>query len=171
MVTQNTIRFPDGMYTRIGELASEDGKSVSAQVLSLLDEALQAHGGYQRDVPKPRTREARGGAPPKLNAAQLAVAQQMLDSGSEFDEVAAHFRVHKNTLWRHIGPAGRASVLTEDQAREIKRRLTPKPGETRGESGAALAREFGVSEPAISAIKTGRAWRNVAAEPAEDAGK
>ena len=122
-------------------------------MLALLDEALQAHGGYQVEAPKPRTREARGGAPRKLNAVQLAAARQMLDAGAEYDEVAEHFSVAKSTLWKHIGPAGRASVLTGDQVREIRRRLTPKEGETRGESGAALAREFGVTEPTVSAIK------------------
>lgn len=42
--------------------------------------------------------------------------------------------------------------ITEDQAREIKRRLT------RGESGVELAAEFGLKQPTISNIKTGATW-------------
>ncbi|WP_206495631.1 NUMOD4 motif-containing HNH endonuclease [Mycobacteroides abscessus] len=48
-----------------------------------------------------------------------------------------------------------ASVLTEDQAREVKSILMDNP--PRG-TGTELARKYGVTKGAISAIKHGRLW-------------
>jgi group I intron endonuclease len=49
--------------------------------------------------------------------------------------------------------------LGEDEVAEIKRRLAL------GEPGRSLAQEFGISEPTISQIKTGKRWADV--KPAE----
>lgn len=48
-----------------------------------------------------------------------------------------------------------AQKLTEDQVREIKRRLQ------NGERGRALGKEFGVTESNVSMIKSGRTWAHV----------
>lgn len=48
------------------------------------------------------------------------------------------------------------SILTESDVRQIRQRLTGKYG-----NQAALAREFRVSEQAISAIARGMSWRGV----------
>lgn len=53
------------------------------------------------------------------------------------------------------GERSHLSKLTEEQAREIKRRLQA------GESQAALAREFGIGVSALWALKTGRTWRHL----------
>jgi HNH endonuclease len=53
------------------------------------------------------------------------------------------------------GEHGPGAVLTEAQALSILARLK------RGERGAALAREFGVSKPTISAMNVGRTWRHL----------
>jgi hypothetical protein len=50
------------------------------------------------------------------------------------------------------GTKNTQAKLTEDQAREIKRRLA------RGESGVEIAAEFGLKQPTISNIKTGATW-------------
>ena len=47
------------------------------------------------------------------------------------------------------------ALLTEDQAREIKRRLAA------GERGNALAAEYGVSVSTVSCIKRGKLWAHV----------
>lgn len=50
------------------------------------------------------------------------------------------------------GTKNTQAKITEDQVREIKRRLAG------GESGSELAKEFGLKQPTISNIKTGATW-------------
>jgi hypothetical protein len=54
-----------------------------------------------------------------------------------------------------IGEAATGSILKEAQVVEIKARLG------RGETGASLAKEFGVANPTISNINTGKRWAHV----------
>jgi group I intron endonuclease len=56
---------------------------------------------------------------------------------------------------KQVGSGNHAAKLTEDQVREIKRRLAL------GEKGYVLAAEFGVGGSVISNIKNGRVWRHV----------
>ena len=58
------------------------------------------------------------------------------------------------------GERSHLAKLSESQAQEIKRRLKA------GESQAGLAREFGLTEPAVWRLKTGRTWRHLTAVPA-----
>lgn len=53
------------------------------------------------------------------------------------------------------GESAPGAVLTEKQAQQILLRLL------RGEVGRHLAREFGVSTGAISALKVGRTWKHL----------
>lgn len=169
---RNTIKFPPGMYQRIRELAERDRRSIHAQVLSLVEEALVARGIPREEVaappplPSARAWDARPGQKPGMSDEDVATGKQMRADGFTWDEVAAHFGVHRVTAWKYIGPDGRGVVLTEDQAREIRRRVEPQPDGSGGESGAALAREFGVSAATISHIKNGQSWRDATAEPA-----
>jgi group I intron endonuclease len=55
------------------------------------------------------------------------------------------------------GSANHAAKLTEAAVREIRARLAA------GESGRHLASEYGVAESVVSLIKSGRAWKHVAA--------
>jgi len=66
---------------------------------------------------------------------------------------------HTKPERRPRGSAHGRSRLTETAVAEVKARLS------RGESGAALAREFGVSHALISRIKYGKLWTHV---PASD---
>jgi hypothetical protein len=50
-----------------------------------------------------------------------------------------------------LGEDHHSAKLTEDQVREIRSRVS--------ESGAALAREFDVTQSAVSAIRTGKTWK------------
>jgi hypothetical protein len=64
---------------------------------------------------------------------------------------------------RHKGPIGEmhpSAKLTESKVSEIKRRFTGKIGEQQ-----ILAKEFGVSDSIISAIKTGKYWKHVIVFP------
>ncbi|HBL6925884.1 TPA: HNH endonuclease [Citrobacter koseri] len=56
------------------------------------------------------------------------------------------------------GENSSASILTEQQVEEIRRRLSL------GERGSHLAKEFGVKNMAISQIRTGRTWRHIASQ-------
>lgn len=61
---------------------------------------------------------------------------------------------HRNgTSWRK-GADVPTAKLTEDQVRDIKRRI-------HSERGIDLAAEYGVSKVCISMIKTGRTWASV----------
>lgn len=53
------------------------------------------------------------------------------------------------------GSAHSMAKLTEEKVAEIRRRLAC------GETGRSLAREYGVGESRISAVKLGRRWRHV----------
>ena len=43
MATVHVRNVPDDLYERIQELASDSNRSISAQVVTLLDEAVQSH--------------------------------------------------------------------------------------------------------------------------------
>ena len=53
------------------------------------------------------------------------------------------------------GSANHGAKLTEDDVRQIKRRLSE------GERGRHLAAEFGVAESVVSVIKHGKSWSHV----------
>jgi hypothetical protein len=53
------------------------------------------------------------------------------------------------------GERSPTAKLTDDQARTLRRRLTA------GETGRALAREYGVSQATVSLIRHRRAWAHV----------
>jgi group I intron endonuclease len=57
--------------------------------------------------------------------------------------------VHKG---KHLGTNNENAKLTEEQVREIKIAIA------NGETGAALARKYGVGHTTISGIKSGRVW-------------
>jgi HNH endonuclease len=54
------------------------------------------------------------------------------------------------------GARSHLAKITDEQALEILGRLRA------GETGASLAREFGITDGSISAMKTGRTWRHLA---------
>lgn len=61
------------------------------------------------------------------------------------------------------GELSPCAKLNREKVANIKRRLLS------GEPGREMAREFGVSEAAISSLKTGKTWKSVAPTPAEAA--
>jgi hypothetical protein len=93
------------------------------------------------------------------------------------DQLGAHLKhdtvskAVRGVLWSHLPgavpnpvrapyvgskPGQGAKALAAEKVREIKARLRA------GESGARLAREFGVSQATVSAVKVGRIWAHVA---------
>lgn len=157
---------PQQILTRLSQagsvlrrLIAEDLPSIGTEpaVIEPLTAAADAIGGIQREL---RRREpgARSGPNPKMGPQDEEDARRMIARGDDIEDVAAHFGVHRTTLWKHIGPAGTRSPLTVEQVRQIKAR---PPGETH----VAVAREFGVSPATIMRIRLGQTWRDVAAEP------
>lgn len=53
------------------------------------------------------------------------------------------------------GEAARTAILTEQDVLDIRHRLSA------GESGASLAKEFGVTVSAISSIRTRKTWKHI----------
>lgn len=92
--------------------------------------------------------------PARRNAIQSAV------TGATWKHVPGAVALHSIRKADSVPPLARGeqvhnAVLTAESAAEIKRRSRS------GESGRALAKEFGVSPATVSAIKVGRNWSHV----------
>ena len=155
---QNTFRFPDDLYWRLREMAGDNRLSKNAQALILLDEGLEAH-GYQRaetaaeEQPKARAPDADlGGTRPKMDDEKAAQAKQMIADGLEIADVAAHFGVHRSTLYNYIGATGRigspeVKMTAAKKAEAWRLRAEGMPGdevaEALGVSVATLYKHIG----------------------------
>lgn len=88
----------------------------------------------------------------------LCVNPAHLFLGTHLQNVADRIRKGRDPR----GEKHHASKLTDEQAREILRRLRA------GEKGLPLSREFGISLPVISAIKHGTRRKHLLVEESED---
>lgn len=87
--------------------------------------------------------------------------------GTHAENMADRDAKGRNGAWRNRGHdqpskargvAHPGAVLTEAQVLEIRERLKPPLGKRKPPNGAALAREYGVSESLIYGIRNGRNW-------------
>lgn len=83
-----------------------------------------------------------------------------LHLGTNFDNVQE--AIERNLRWVHLGSKAGTAKLTEDDVRSIRLEYSQDPTS----SLKSLAIKYGVSDPAIRMILTGKGWKHVGDSPA-----
>lgn len=140
-------------------VAADDGRGYGKFWLS--GEIVKAHRAswrlYRGGIPRGQWVLHRCDNPACVNPTHLFLGDRSANMRDMARKGRQVFQVDPSKVRR--GERGPGAKISEADARSIVDRLV------NGESGAALARQFGISRCTVSAIKVGRIWKHLRANP------